>query len=215
MLTIFCYCSSIFFVLHDQFQVGFEGGNPESLCVWKCPFVFLVDLLVHNHFSSIWNILFHFWLMRSDIGHISLPYVICFVFLEALRNFLFLVFWNFTCLCLGIGYFPTFANLDRKFISLSILPPLLFWWISFRFVGTNQDNIHHPQNFLLPLYNPPLYLPSLHAKIDLLFDTLVCVFSNFKYMESCSVYFGGWGSRRRLLSFSIMILRNSSWTVLI
>lgn len=63
-LAVFCYCSSVFCVLHDHLQVGFKGGNPESLYVWKCPFDFLVDLLVRNHFSSVWNVLLHFGLMR-------------------------------------------------------------------------------------------------------------------------------------------------------
>lgn len=90
-LTIFCYCSSIFFVLHDQFQVGFEGGNPESLCVWKCPFVFFGwSFSSQSFFLNLEYIVSFLANEISDIGHISLPYVICFVFLEALRNFFFI-----------------------------------------------------------------------------------------------------------------------------
>lgn len=84
-----------FFVLHNQFlQLGYEVSKfSESLYVWRCPFVYLVgwSFSLQSFFLSLEYISF---LAKKIQLQFSVLGTACFIFLEALRNFLLLVFWN-------------------------------------------------------------------------------------------------------------------------
>lgn len=96
------------------------GGIEDSRYSKSCTsgdvllFSWLVDLLVYNHFSSIWNILFYFWQMRYLSVIFLCPRWNLFYLFRIFKDvFALLVLLSFTC-C-RVSSYRVFSSSSQSF----------------------------------------------------------------------------------------------------